>query len=248
MPYTKNNGVRIYYDVEGDGPPLLLMHGLGGHTQQWREAGYIDSLRSSYRCIIPDARGHGRSDRPHEDEMYSRALQVGDITCVLDDLDIEDAHFWGYSMGAQFGQAAMSRAGDRFASYILGGTNLRTRPGDPAPLLGLLARGRQAVLDALLPPEMHHMFDGLDVEALAAMVRGLNLSDSESPLVAEVPVLVYNGGADPAQQALAPELPANVQTAVIGGLSHPIAFMRSDLVLPVVLPFLEEVARSSGVS
>ena len=77
MPYADSNGVRIYYEVEGkpDGPPLVVQHGLTGYLESWRERGYADVLGADYRLILIDARGHGRSDKPHEPEAYVRELR-----------------------------------------------------------------------------------------------------------------------------------------------------------------------------
>jgi pimeloyl-ACP methyl ester carboxylesterase len=62
MPYTSNQGVRIYYEEEGDDPPLILQHGSACSSAKWREMGYRDVLRRDYQLILIDARGHGASD------------------------------------------------------------------------------------------------------------------------------------------------------------------------------------------
>ena len=66
MPYVNSNGVHIYYELEGQGPPLVLAHGGTGSLGAWRQYGYTDALRREFQLILFDARGHGRSDRPHE--------------------------------------------------------------------------------------------------------------------------------------------------------------------------------------
>ena len=66
MPYDVNNDVRIYYETEGNGPPLLFTHGLTSSHQMWREYGYVDQLKDDFTTIIYDLRGHGQSDKPHE--------------------------------------------------------------------------------------------------------------------------------------------------------------------------------------
>ena len=64
MPYADNQGVRIYYEVEGQGPPLVLGHGGSYTLEMWREWGYTDGLRDEHQLILLDFRGHGRSDKP----------------------------------------------------------------------------------------------------------------------------------------------------------------------------------------
>ena len=56
MPYANNNGVRIYYEVEGQGPPLVLAHGMGGggDLDAWRSTGYTDALKDDYQLILFD--------------------------------------------------------------------------------------------------------------------------------------------------------------------------------------------------
>lgn len=65
MPYATNptDGLRVYYQVEGFGPPLVLHHGGGGRLERWRELGYVDALRDDCTLILFDAHGHAQSDR-----------------------------------------------------------------------------------------------------------------------------------------------------------------------------------------
>jgi pimeloyl-ACP methyl ester carboxylesterase len=103
MPYVPSHGVRIHYQIVGNGPPLLLQHGFTDSLESWYEFGYVPALRPQYRLILLDARGHGRSEKPHEAPAYELQLFVADILAVLDHLRIAKAHYWGYSMGAASG-------------------------------------------------------------------------------------------------------------------------------------------------
>src|SRR3954447_26749762 len=71
MPYASNDGVRIYYEREGSGPPLVLHHGFTRSLEGWRDNGYADVLNTEYELILMDARGHGRSDKPHDPAAYA---------------------------------------------------------------------------------------------------------------------------------------------------------------------------------
>ena len=93
MPYADNGNVRIHYQVEGEGPALVLQHGFTESAVDWYEAGYVDALRSDYRLILIDARGHGASDKPHDPDAYELNRRVADIVAVLDALAIERAAF-----------------------------------------------------------------------------------------------------------------------------------------------------------
>ena len=64
MPYADNGSVRIYYQVEGEGPALVLQHGFTESAVDWYEAGYVEALRPDFRLILIDARGHGASAPP----------------------------------------------------------------------------------------------------------------------------------------------------------------------------------------
>ena len=59
MSYANNGGVRIHFEVEGEGPALVLQHGFTESVQDWYEAGYVEALKSDYRLILIDARGRG---------------------------------------------------------------------------------------------------------------------------------------------------------------------------------------------
>ena len=64
MPHVNNSGVRIEYDVYRHGEPLVLIHGWSCEGRYWREFGYLPSLSAEFTVIVPDLRGHGRSDIP----------------------------------------------------------------------------------------------------------------------------------------------------------------------------------------
>jgi pimeloyl-ACP methyl ester carboxylesterase len=92
--------VKIYYEVEGEGPLLMLAHGGLGSLNDWRQTGYVGALRGEYHLILFDARGHGRSDRP---PVASLGLMADDVIAVIDALGAARTHYWGYSMGAAVG-------------------------------------------------------------------------------------------------------------------------------------------------
>ncbi len=91
MPYATNDGVRISYEREGSGPPIVLQHGFTRSLEGWRDSGYVAALRDDYELILVDARGHGKSDKPHDPAAYTLDKRVGDILAVLDDAGIARA-------------------------------------------------------------------------------------------------------------------------------------------------------------
>ena len=62
MPHATVGGSRIHYQVEGDGPPLVLVHGFTSTLREWYDAGYVEPLSRDYKVILVDIRGHGDSE------------------------------------------------------------------------------------------------------------------------------------------------------------------------------------------
>lgn len=121
MPYVDNQGVRLYYEVEGEGSPLVLVHGFSDSLESWREYGYTEPLKQKYRLVLIDARGHGASDKPHDPEAYGLQQRPADIVAVLDYLDIHQAHYFGYSLGGWIGLGLAKYTPERVSSFIIGG-------------------------------------------------------------------------------------------------------------------------------
>ena len=121
MPYANNAGIQIHYEIEGTGPALVLQHGFTSCLEDWFDCGYVAALRPKYRLILVDARGHGDSDKPHDEASYTLNRRVADVTAVLDAVAIEKAHFWGYSMGGWIGFGMAKFAPRRVNALVIGG-------------------------------------------------------------------------------------------------------------------------------
>jgi pimeloyl-ACP methyl ester carboxylesterase len=123
LPYADNHGVKIHYETEGKGPAVMLQHGFGGSLEGWYDNGYVKGLQDDYKLILVDARGHGRSDKPHTPEEYRSELIAADYTAILDDLKLEKVIYYGYSMGGNIGWRCLARhALARFSAFICGGS------------------------------------------------------------------------------------------------------------------------------
>src|ERR1700694_3648083 len=72
---TAPDGVRLHYELEGEGPPLLLHLGAGCDSDLWRAAGYIEPLAKKFQCILLDHRGQGASNRPREARKPHRSIR-----------------------------------------------------------------------------------------------------------------------------------------------------------------------------
>lgn len=97
MARLNRDGVEIYYEVHGEGPPLLLTHGFSATAQMWK--GQIDSLAPHFQLITWDMRGHGQSDYPADPAAYSEEATVADMAAILDAVGAKDAIIGGLSLG-----------------------------------------------------------------------------------------------------------------------------------------------------
>ncbi|MDP3748315.1 MAG: alpha/beta fold hydrolase [Phenylobacterium sp.] len=97
MAKLNRDGVEIYYEVHGEGPPLLLTHGFSATAQMWK--GQIDSLAPHFQLITWDMRGHGQSDYPVDPAAYSEEATVADMAAILDAVGAKDAIIGGLSLG-----------------------------------------------------------------------------------------------------------------------------------------------------
>ena len=124
MPFATNKGIKIHYEIEGKGEPLILQHGNGGTLDSWHIFGYVNDLNKDHQLILVDARAHGKSDRLYDNSAYTAETVAGDYAAILDDLGIKKAGYWGYSMGGRIGYKCMLRYNlSRMNYMILGGSN-----------------------------------------------------------------------------------------------------------------------------
>ena len=88
MPTLDRDGVKIHYEVHGEGPPLILTHGYSSTSAMWHEQ--IAPLSKRHRLVLWDMRGHGQSDYPEDPGAYSEALTVADIAKLKNDDSLTD--------------------------------------------------------------------------------------------------------------------------------------------------------------
>jgi 3-oxoadipate enol-lactonase len=97
VPSVRNDGVRIHYEVVGEGSPLVLIGGLAVHTGEYRVL--IDALGRRHRVLAADNRGVGLSDKP--DTPYSYSVMAADALVAMAAIDVAAADIVGFSMGAR---------------------------------------------------------------------------------------------------------------------------------------------------
>ena len=101
MPKVEVNDIEMYYEVHGEGKPIVSIRGWGSSSQSWSKT-YIDRLSQNYKHIIFDNRGTGRTSQP--DTKYSIEMMADDTAGLLDAVDIPRAHIIGFSMGGMIAQ------------------------------------------------------------------------------------------------------------------------------------------------
>lgn len=255
MPYAGHDGVSIHYLVEGRGTPLLLNHWSLGALEGWVDYGYVDRLKREFTVIALDVRGHGKSDKPRDPKAYALEARVGDIVAVLDDLGIERAHFYGYSMGGWIGFGVGRYAPERVRAVAVGGAHPYAQ--DMSGLRGLLgigaSEGARAFVEKMREVDedfarVHEpLWLAADFEAqlLAAQDRA-SLADALPAF--RMPWMILCGSEDPvfdnAERARA-EIPG-ASFASLPGLDHGGALRRSDLVVPLLRSFFHEAEKEAG--
>lgn len=114
-------GVKIHYTVQGNGAPVILIHGLFASAQKnWGFNGVIADLAQHYQVIALDCRGHGDSDKPTNEGDYGINM-VNDVVHLMDHLHLPSANIIGYSMGGMIALKLAATHPDRVHSVILGG-------------------------------------------------------------------------------------------------------------------------------
>jgi pimeloyl-ACP methyl ester carboxylesterase len=223
------DGVEIAFIDEGEGDPVLLIHGFASNVvTNWVGPGWVKALTGAgYRVVAYDNRGHGKSAKLYGTEDYGAPLMAEDARRLLDHLDIEHADVMGYSMGARISAFLALVHPWRVRSLVFGGLGLNMVRGVAGT--GPVARALEAdSIDEVTNPTARTFRafaeqTGSDLKALAACIRS-----SRAPITAEdvarieCPVLVVVGELDVigGSAAALAELMPNARAVEIAGRDH----------------------------
>jgi pimeloyl-ACP methyl ester carboxylesterase len=253
MPTFDSGGVDINYVVEGEGRPIVLVHGFASSLHgNWRQPGVVDALVADKRRVIAlDCRGHGRSGKPHEPEAYGGTKMADDVIALMDHLGVEQADLMGYSMGGFISLSLLLRHPERFRAVILGGIGGRVLAGNvrrEGLAESMEAKDASEVTDATA--KAFRVFaerSGNDLEALAAMQRSGRMAPDMSGVgQVQSPVLIVVGDGDTLAESadkLAAAIPGAKHVVVPG--DHLTVFGKPDYT-KAVLDFLAETAPVEG--
>lgn len=246
MPFIENQGVKIYFEVHGQGQPIVILHGFTNNLQLWKLAGYVSGLKRAYQVILIDQRGHGQSDKPHAEEEYSLDKRLGEIIMVLDHLGVEQACLFGYSMGGWLTFALAAYFPERVSSLVIGGAHpfqensdafADVDGSDPDAFIQALS----SFIGEKIAPEFHPIILQNDLVALSAAAQDRQSLEERLSEI-KVPCLLYAGENDKRVEKInlcAAKLP-NARLLMVPSAGHVTALFEVDVVLPAVVGFLEE--------
>jgi pimeloyl-ACP methyl ester carboxylesterase len=206
MPFVTHRGQRIHYTVEGEGPLVVLQHGLFMDAASWKANGVVDALAGRHRVVCVDSLGHGFSDKPADPALYAQAQRAGDLAAVIDALGEEQgdekggeakAAVFGYSMGAWMAVGLAKHHPEKISRLIVGGWDLLSGvpKGPQGPLtfdlFWAFARATAPALVAWVTPDIE--------PAMRACFEALDQLDGARGAVLDggFPVLLWDGDQDP---------------------------------------------------
>jgi pimeloyl-ACP methyl ester carboxylesterase len=233
MPHFTHGDVDIAFLDEGEGEPIVLVHGFASNKElNWVYPGWVSTLtRAGRRVIALDNRGHGASTKLYDPAAYHSGLLAEDVRALIDHLALPHADVMGYSLGGRITVLLAAKHPQRVRSAILGGVgiHLLEGAGRPSPPI---AAALEAPTRADVSDPTGHTFRAFaeqtrsDLRALAACIRGSRQTLSRDELERlTMPLLVAAGSKD--QIAGSPEqlaaLVPGAQALVIPGRDHMLA-------------------------
>jgi pimeloyl-ACP methyl ester carboxylesterase len=253
MPKLNRDGVEIYYEIHGSGPPLLLTHGYSSTGEMWQ--GQIEALAKRHQLVLWDMRGHGRSDYPDDPAAYSEAATIADMAALLDKAGASSAIVGGLSLGGYMSLAFYRAHPERVRALLI----IDTGPGFKKD------EAREAWNRRALETGERFEREGLEVlksasgersgvshrdaSGLARAARGM-LTQRDARVIESlpdigVPSLVVVGADDAPFLAASDYMAAKIPGAskvVIPAAGHAVNIDQPQAFIEAVLPFLDSLA------
>ena len=188
MPFARSaDGVNLYYETLGAGPPLLLLAGQSCDHREWERV--AQDFAAQFRVIVWDYRGTGQSDKPTTSAYSTRGFAT-DAAAVLDEVGVERAHVYGVSMGGRVAQWLAIDHAHRLGALVLGATTPGNTHGVGRPIRvdqALRSGDTQVLLETSFTPTwiaanrmLAHSIAALWEAPLPAAVRRLHYQASET--------------------------------------------------------------------
>ena len=257
MPFfSSRDGVRLHYELEGSGPPLILHLGAGCDADLWRAAGYVEPLSKTYTCVLFDHRGHGKSDHPATVQANHIDRYADDVVALVEHLNYVSVRFFGWSNAVSIGLKVAQQRPEMFDALVLfGGIGRRATAeqlteGTAQRLVEIRAKGWFSILDDMQAAEKYPVPEwfikrvvATDVAPWMAFTEARPLWDwslwDAAPAVRAPTLLIAGELEDPDDilGELASVLPRATRIRV-PDREHINAFLYSEFVVPKVLEFL----------
>ena len=256
MPKIDRDGVKIYYEVHGNGPPLILTHGYSSASAMWK--GQVEALSKRHKLILWDMRGHGGSDYPDDGALYSEALTVGDIAALLDEVGASKAIVGGLSLGGYMSLAFYRAHPGRVSALLIIDTGPGFKKDDAREAWNKRAydtadRFDREGLEALKSASRERStVSHRDAKGLALAARGM-LTQRDARVIEvlpeiKVPSLVVVGADDTpflaASDYMAAKIPG-AQKVVIPAAGHAVNIDQPQAFIDAVQPFLEGLPKGA---
>ncbi|MBM3291432.1 alpha/beta hydrolase [Candidatus Bathyarchaeota archaeon] len=250
--FINSYGVKIAYNVEGSGPPLLLLHGGMGSKKDWSTYGYFQALRDKYTLIAIDHRGHGESGKPTKPDEYSIEVLTRDILSIADACGLERFYVMGFSYGGSIA-LQLAASSKRVIKLIAIGASLGSvlTPGFVKFNNGLITFWEPLLEDLKvgtlnlesLPKERQNQLKNMDVPSWVAIAHALPSWLIIEPEKVLCPVLMLAGSENPdsisGNEPYLNKLQQNkIEYKILEGLNHWREFTESKITLPLIINFL----------
>ncbi|MEO8318312.1 MAG: alpha/beta fold hydrolase [Bradyrhizobium sp.] len=252
MPKLNRDGVDIYYEVHGSGPPLLLTHGYSSTSDMWQ--GQIAALSKHHKLVLWDMRGHGQSDYPSDPSAYSEALTVADMAALLDEVGAKNAIVGGLSLGGYMSLAFYRAHPDRVRALLIIDTGPGFKKDDAREVWNKRARDtgdrfdREGLAVLKSGSRERSSVTHRDALGLAHAARGM-LTQRDARVIEslpdiKVPSLVVVGADDTPFLAASDYMAAKIPGArkvVVPAAGHAVNIDQPQAFIDAVLPFLGEL-------
>jgi pimeloyl-ACP methyl ester carboxylesterase len=240
--YVEHDGARIWYAAYGSGSPVILLHGGMGNSGNW---GYQVPalLKSGYRAVVIDSRGHGHSTR--DERPYSYELMASDVLAVMDTLHLEKAGLVGWSDGACTALILADQSPERAAGVFFFACNMDpsgTKEFEFTPIIGrCLSRHKKDYAQLSVTPDQFDEFS----EAVGLMQRTQPNYSANDLAKISVPVAIVHSEHDEFIKRahagyLARSIP-NAEFIYLPGVSHFAPLQRPEQFNVALLAFLDKV-------
>ncbi len=242
-----DDGTRIAYDVTGNGPALMLLHGAGKTRKDWHEVGYVERLKENFNVITVDIRGTGESDFLTDVADYAIETIWADLNAVADACDVQQFAVWGFSFGGNIARY-LGAWSDRVTAIVVIGVPFGPAVDEEfgryidefAKKYAPLARAYSE--DALTEKKRKSAIKGR-IPVWVACLQAMRDWPSIDPADIRCPTMLLVGTKNKkvlswVRQNREALDRAEIRIEVIEGLSHQQEFSQIDQVYPAVTSFL----------